>query len=75
MKPDKIEFKIGETFHKQAINLIYESDYYNRSKGSWTIVRGQANQRDDVSKVYGLPTDALIKIGEIAKEQQKILGI
>mgnify|MGYP001002964186 CR=1 FL=1 len=71
MKPSKIEFKIGETIHKQPIKLIYERDYMNI--GSWSIERGQANQRDDASKVYGLPTEALIKIGEIAKEQQKSL--
>lgn len=69
MKPDKMEFKIGETQHKQPIKLIYEKDYMNR--GSWSIERGMANQRDDTSKVYGLTTESLIRIGEIAKEQAK----
>lgn len=73
MKPDKIEFKIGETFHKQLIKLVYEKDYMSR--GSWSIVRGMANQRDDSATVSGLPAEALIKIGEIVKEQQKNLGI
>lgn len=71
MKPDKMEFKIGETIHKAPLKLIYERDYMG--KCSWSIVKEMANQRDDTNKVYGLPTEVLIRIGEIAKEQGKNL--
>jgi len=71
MKPDKMEFKVGETIHKAPLKLIYEKDYMG--KCSWSIKKEMANQRDDTSIVSGLPVEVLIRIGEIAKEQAKNL--
>lgn len=65
MKPDKIEYKIGDTIHAQPIKLVFERDYLGREY--WTIIQEPANQRDDRNSVSGLTKELIIKMAEAVK--------
>lgn len=64
-QPDRIEFKVGETVHKQQIRLIGErkgNDAY-----IWTLHQDQACQRDESNSIYNIPADVFLKIAEAIK--------
>lgn len=62
MKPKTQIFDIGSTVHGQPLELIYDRD----SK-SFSIYRGQGDQKDDTAQVYGIPKQVLIDMAAAAQ--------
>jgi hypothetical protein len=61
MKPNRIEFKIGETRFRQPIKLIVEE---RDNVEEWSIERGMGNQQDNVEKVHHLTRDMILKMAQ-----------
>jgi len=64
MKPDRIEFVIGQTRFGQTIRLVWERGSDNVF--SWTIHQDAASQRDDSAVIRNIPTEVMTKMAEAA---------
>lgn len=64
MSPDRVEFTVGETVHKQPVKLIREQ-YMGIQQ--WTIRQEALNQRDESSTIRGLTAEVIIAMAEAVK--------
>ena len=65
MKPDRIEFRIGETRFKQPVQLVMERG--SDGLQSWTIYRDEANQRDERVMIAGLDASTIERMADAVK--------
>lgn len=57
----KVEFKLGETVHKQPITLIQEFD------GTYTLKKQAVNQRDETDVITGLTKEVLKNMADVLR--------
>jgi hypothetical protein len=69
-KPDRVEFKVGETIHKQPLRLVGELQ--NNGRRVWTLHRDQASQRDDSDRISGLSSDVIKTIAEAVAASERV---
>lgn len=65
MKPDKIEFLIGETIHGQPLRLLRQKSTGGQME--WVLCRDEADQRDDRVFIAGLKGDSIQKMAEAVR--------
>ena len=65
MKPSKIEFEVGETFHKQRVTIEISN---NNNREEVSITKHAENQRDDTQRIFGLSKDNILKMAQAINE-------
>lgn len=65
MKPDRIEFKVGQTIFGQQLRLVYARDYAGRR--SWTLHKDPVSQRDESQQIDGLTSEAIRAMADATK--------
>jgi hypothetical protein len=65
MTPSKVEFDLGLNCHRQLVKLVYEK--MTSGGYAWTLLRDQADQRDDTSAIHGLTDAQLVAMAEAVK--------
>ena len=64
MKPDLMTFNVGETIHKAPLRLVWAREH---ARGTFTLHKDAANQRDDSTFIAGIPADVILKMAEAVK--------
>lgn len=72
MKPDRMEFKLGQTIHGAPLRLVYAKEAPPRGGYAWSLIKDQGNQRDDIQMVTGISDEAMTNIVEIVRSMSVV---
>lgn len=68
MKPNRIEFNVGQTKHNQPIRLIGEKT--SGEEYVWSLHKEAVNQRDEDEIIRNIPASVFVAINAAIKESQ-----